>query len=317
MQVRDDVGVDVIETNTFGGFSIVLNEYGLAERSLELALASARIARESADAYASPGSPRFVAGSLGPGTKFPSLGQISYDALSASYEELAYGLLEGGVDLLIVETVYDLLAGKAAINACRRAMVRHGRVVPIQAQVTIELTGRMLPGTEIGAAITSLLALGVDVFGLNCATGPVEMYEPLRQMSDTTPIPLSCLPNAGLPSVVDGKMHYDLTPEQLAEHLSRFVGEYGVQAVGGCCGTTPAHLAAVVAAIRPLTPAARVPVLDAGVASIYSTTPYHQDRSVLLVGERTNANGSKKFRDAMLEGDWDTCVGMALSLIHI
>jgi 5-methyltetrahydrofolate--homocysteine methyltransferase len=306
-----DVGVDVIETNTFGAFSVVLNEYGIADRALELAVASARIARESADAYASPGSPRFVAGSIGPGTKFPSLGQISYDDLSASYEELAYGLLEGGCDLLIVETVYDLLAGKAAINACRRAMVRHGRAVPIQTQVTIELTGRMLPGTEIGAAITSMLPLGIDVLGLNCATGPVEMYEPLRQMSDTTPLPLSCLPNAGLPSVVDGQMHYDLTPEGLAEHLSRFVAEYGVRAVGGCCGTTPAHLAAVVEAVRPLTPATRTPVMDPGVASIYSTTAYHQDRSVLLVGERTNANGSKKFREAMLEADWDTCVEMA------
>ncbi len=306
-----DVGVDVIETNTFGGFSVILAEYQVADRAHELALASAQIARRTADQYASPGSPRFVAGSLGPGTKFPSLGQITYDALSASYEELAFALLEGGVDLLIVETVYDLLAGKAAINACHRAMARHGRIVPIQAQVTIELTGRMLPGTEIGAAITALEPLGVSVLGLNCATGPIEMYEPLRQLADSSPVPLSCLPNAGLPSVVDGVMHYDLTPDQLAEHLTRFVTEYGVRAVGGCCGTTPEHLARVVQSLRDVTPFERRPILEPAVASIYSATPYHQDRSVLLVGERTNANGSKKFRDAMLRGDWDTCVEMA------
>ena len=305
-----DVGVDVIETDSFGSFSVVLAEYGIPERAHELALASASIARRVADEYASPGAPRFVAGSMGPGTKFPTLGQISYDELSASYEELAYGLLEGGVDLLLVETMFDLLSGKAAIAACHRAMARHGRIVPIQAQVTIELTGRMLPGTEIGAAITALKPLGIDVIGLNCATGPVEMYEPLRQLSDTAPLPLSCLPNAGLPSVVDGKMHYDLTPDALAEHLSKFVTESGVQVVGGCCGTTPEHLARVVEAVRPLTGAKRTPVLEPAAASIYSATTYHQDRSVLLVGERTNANGSKKFREAMLAGDWDTCVAI-------
>ena len=305
-----DVGVDVIETDSFGSFSVVLAEYGIAERSFELAMTSAKIARRVADEYASPGSPRFVAGSMGPGTKFPSLGQITYDDLSASYEEMALGLLEGGVDLLIIETIYDLLSGKAAIAAAHRAMVRHGRVVPIQAQVTIELTGRMLPGTEIGAALTSLNPLGVDVLGLNCATGPVEMYEPLRHLSESSPIPLSCLPNAGLPSVIDGKMHYDLTPEALAEHLSKFVTEYGVRVVGGCCGTTPAHLERVVEAVRPLAPASRTATLEPAVASIYSATNYQQDRSVLLVGERTNANGSKKFRDAMLEGDWDTCVAI-------
>jgi 5-methyltetrahydrofolate--homocysteine methyltransferase len=305
-----DVGVDVIETDSFGSFSVILVEYGIAERTHELALASAVIARRVADEYASPGSPRFVAGSMGPGTKFPTLGQISYDDLSASYEELAYGLLEGGVDLLLIETVYDLLSGKAAIAACHRAMVRHGRIVPIQVQVTIEMTGRMLPGTEIGAAITSLTPLGIDVIGLNCATGPVEMYEPLRQLSETAPMPLSCLPNAGLPSVVNGKMHYDLSPEALAEHLSRFVTEYGVQLVGGCCGTTPEHLARVVEAVRPLKTATRKPILEPAVASIYSATNFQQDRSVLLVGERTNANGSKKFREAMLDGDWDACVAI-------
>src|ERR1700677_1461497 len=252
-----DVGVDAVETNSFGSFSVVLAEYGIAERAHELAFTSAQVARRVADSYASPGNPKFVAGSMGPGTKFPTLGQITYDNLSARYEELAYGLLEGGVDLLLVETMFDLLSGKAAIAACHRAMARHGRIVPIQAQVTIELTGRSLPGTEIGAAIAALSPLAVDVLGLNCATGPVEMYEPLRTLSDNSPIPLSCLPNAGLPSVVEGKMHYDLTPEDLAEHLSKFVTEYGVQAVGGCCGTTPEHMAHVIKAVRPPTPPAR------------------------------------------------------------
>jgi len=311
-----DVGVDVIETDSFGSFSVVLAEYGIPDRAHELAIASAQIARRVADSYASAGSPKFVAGSMGPGTKFPTLGQITYDDLSSSYEELAYALLEGGVDLLLVETMFDLLSGKAAIAACHRAMARHGRIVPIQAQVTIELTGRMLPGTEIGAAITALSPLGIDVIGLNCATGPVEMYEPLRQLSETAPMPLACLPNAGLPSVVDGKMHYDLTPEGLAEHLSRFVSEYGVQVVGGCCGTTPEHLAKVVEAVRPLRAASRHPVLEPAVASIYAATSYDQDRSVLLVGERTNANGSKKFREAMLEGDWDTCVSIGREQIR-
>jgi len=305
-----DVGCDVIETDSFGSFSVVLAEYGIADRAFELSLASAQLARRVADEYATANQPRFVAGSIGPGTKFPTLGQITYDELSASYEEMAYGLLEGGVDVLLVETMFDLLSGKAAIAACQRAMVRHGRVVPIQAQVTIELTGRMLPGTEIGAAITSLSALGVDAIGLNCATGPVEMYEPLRQLSETAPMPLACLPNAGLPSVVDGKMHYDLTPEGLAEHLAKFVTDYGVQIVGGCCGTTPEHLAAVIEAVRPLTPAPRTPELEPSVASIYSAVPYQQDRSVLMVGERTNANGSKKFREAMLAGDWDACIAI-------
>jgi len=303
-----DVGVDAVETNSFGSFSVILAEYGIAARAHELALASAQIARRVADSYACANEPKFVAGSMGPGTKFPTLGQITYDDLSASYEELALGLLEGGVDLLLVETMFDLLSGKAAIAACHRAMARHGRIVPIQVQVTIELTGRMLPGTEIGAAITALTPLGIDVIGLNCATGPVEMYEPLRTLSDSAPLALSCMPNAGLPSVVEGKMHYDLSPDALAEHLARFVSEYGVQVVGGCCGTTPAHLARVIEMVRPLSAAKRSPVADPAVASIYSPVSYHQDNSVLLVGERTNANGSRKFRNAMLEGDWDTCV---------
>jgi 5-methyltetrahydrofolate--homocysteine methyltransferase len=306
-----EVGVDVIETDTFGAFSVVLAEYGIADRAFELNVAGARLARRLADEYSTPDRPRWVAGSMGPGTKFPTLGQIPYAELRDAYEEQARGLLEGGVDLLIVETVFDLLSGKAAINACKRAMVAAGRQVPLQVQVTIELTGRMLPGTEIGAALAALDAMHVDVIGLNCATGPTEMGEPLRHLSANSRVPVSCLPNAGLPSVVDGRMHYDLTPEQLADHLHRFVTELGVTAIGGCCGTTPAHLAAVVERCAGAIPATRHPVHEPSAASIYTAVPFHQDTSFLVVGERTNANGSKRFREAMLAGDWDTCVAMA------
>jgi 5-methyltetrahydrofolate--homocysteine methyltransferase len=306
-----DVGVDVIETDTFGASRVVLAEYGLASRAREINHAAAALARRVADEYATAASPRWVAGSIGPGTKFPTLGQIPYAGLRDAYEEQALGLLEGGVDLLLVETVFDLLSAKAAINGARRAMVAAGRQVPLQVQVTIELTGRMLPGTEIGAALTTLDAMQVDVVGLNCATGPAEMDEAVRHLSAHSRVPISVVPNAGLPSVVEGKMHYDLTPEQLADHLHRFVAEYGVRAVGGCCGTTPAHLRAVVERIQGVAPAPRRPEHEPAAASIYSAVPFRQETSFLVVGERTNANGSKRFREAMLSADWDTCVAMA------
>ena len=200
-----------------------------------------------------------MAGSIGPGTKFPTLGQIRYADLRDAYHEQAAALIEGGVDLIIIETVFDLLQAKAAINGARRAMKAAGRRLPIQTQVTIELTGTMLPGTEVGAALRARAAMDVDVIGLNCATGPAEMFEPLHHLSSHSAIPVSCLPNAGLPSVVDGAMHYDLTPDQLAEFHRQFVSELGITVIGGCCGTTPAHLAAVVEACAGLTPAARHP----------------------------------------------------------
>ncbi|HEX9969323.1 MAG TPA: methionine synthase, partial [Acidimicrobiales bacterium] len=301
-----EVGVDVVETDTFGAFSIVLAEYGLQDKAHELNVAAARIAKEVASGYDG-----WVAGSIGPGTKFPSLGQIPFATLRDSYEEQARALLEGGVDLFIIETVFDLLQAKAAIVACRRAMAAVGRTVPLQVQVTMELTGRMLPGTEIGAALTALDAMRPDVVGLNCATGPQEMSEHLRYLSQHARTPISCLPNAGLPSVVDGKMHYDLTPEGLADYHARFVTEFGVSVVGGCCGTTPEHLRQVVERCRDLAPLARSSQFEPGVASIYSHVPYDQAPSFLVVGERTNANGSKKFREAMLADDWETCVVMA------
>ena len=306
-----DVGVDAVETNSFGVMPWVLAEYGIAHRCEELANSSARLAREVADGYGG-----WVAGSLGPGTKIASLGQIGFEELAAGYELAAQGLLAGGVDLFVIETVQDLLQAKAAIVGCRRAMRTAERDVPLQVQVTIELTGRMLVGTEIGAALTALDAMRPDVVGLNCATGPAEMGEHLRHLSQHARMPIACLPNAGLPSVVDGHMHYDLTPEQLAAHHARFVGELGVSVVGGCCGTTPEHLRHVVEAVRDLTPARRDPRHEPAAASIYTSTPFQQDTAFLMIGERTNANGSKAFREAMLAEDWETCERMAVEQVR-
>ena len=306
-----DVGVDVIETHTFGAFATVLNEYGIADRAPELNLAAARLAREVASSYSTPDRPRWVAGSMGPGTKLPSLGHISFAELRDAYEVQATALIEGGVDLLLVETQYDLLAAKAGIIACRRAMRTAGRKLPIQVQVTMETTGRMLVGSEMGAALTALAALRPDVIGLNCATGPREMGEHLRYLSQHSPVPISCLPNAGLPSVVDGQTHYDLTPAQLAEHQARFITELGVSVVGGCCGTTPEHLKAVVDACAGLEPTPRQIQPEPGLASLYSHVPYDQSPSVLIVGERANATGGKKFREAMINADLDTCADIA------
>ena len=310
------VGVDVVETDTFGGFSTVLAEYGLEHKVHELNTAAARIARAVASDFAADGRPRWVAGSIGPGTKLPSLGHTTYAELRDAYVEQARALLEGGVDLFIIETCMDLLQAKAAVVACRRAMAAEGRQVPIQLQVTMETTGRMLVGSEMAAALTSLAALQPDVFGINCATGPREMIEHLRHLSRQSPVPISVLPNAGLPSMVDGRMHYDLTPPELADFHERFVTEFGVQVVGGCCGTTPEHLRQVVERVASLTPLRRRPVLEPAASSIYSPVPFQQDNSFLIIGERTNANGSKAFRDAMLAQDWDTCVRMATEQVR-
>src|SRR3954453_4628372 len=300
------VGCDVVETATFGAFAVPLAEYGVADKTHEINLKAAQIAREVADGFGG-----YVAGSVGPGTKFASLGQIRFAELRDAYDEQCRGLLEGGVDLLLVETQFDLLGLKAGVIGARRAMAATGREVPVQVQVTIELTGRMLPGTEIAAALCVMDSMRADVVGLNCATGPSEMAEHLRHLSQHARMPISCIPNAGLPSVVEGQMHYDLTPEQLADYHHRFITEMGVSIVGGCCGTTPEHLRAVVEKCGGLTPAPRQPVHEPGAASIYSFTPFDQDITYLTIGERTNANGSKKFREAMLEADWDTCVQMA------
>ncbi len=251
---------------------------------------------------------------MGPGTRLPSLGQIRYEDLRDGYGAQVDGLLAGGVDVLLIETVYDLLQAKAAINGARAAMRRAGlsNPLPIMVQVTIETTGRMLVGTEIGAALTALEAMQPDVIGMNCATGPAEMTEHLRYLAQHARTFLSALPNAGLPSVVDGHTHYDLTPAALADAHERFVSEFGLNIVGGCCGTMPEHLAAVIDKLGvDRAPVVRTPEFEPGCSSIYSHVPFHQELAYLAVGERTNANGSRKFKEAMLESDWDTCVAMA------
>jgi 5-methyltetrahydrofolate--homocysteine methyltransferase len=306
------VGVDAVETATFGAFPVVLAEYGIPEVTRDLNRAAATLAREVAADHSTAEQPRFVIGSVGPGTKLPSLGHIAFGELRDAYVPQMEGLLEGGVHVLLIETVQDLLQGKAALVAARRAMASTGIQVPLMVQVTIETTGRMLIGSEIGAALTALEAMQPDVIGLNCATGPAEMTEHLRYLGQHARPFLSCLPNAGLPSVVDGHTHYDLTPEELADAHERNVTEFGINIVGGCCGTTPAHLAAVVERIgHDRAPAPRTPIFEPGCSSVYTHVSFQQDTSILLVGERTNANGSKKFREAMLDEDWDTCVQMA------
>ena len=304
------VGVDAIETASFGSFSTVLTEYDIPERAYELNVAAASLAREVASGFEADGRSRFVAGSIGPGTKLPSLGHIGFGELHDSYVEQARGLLDGGSDLFLIETCMDLLQIKAAMQACRKAMKIVGREVPIQVQVTMETTGRMLVGTEIGAALVALEAMRPDVIGINCATGPAEMQEHLRHLSQHSPIPISVLPNAGLPSVLDGRTHYDLTPAELASFHRHHVADLGITVVGGCCGTTPEHLRHVVEAVRNVTPAKRTPVLEPSLTSLYSPVPIHQDNSFLIIGERTNTNGSKAFRDLMLAGDWDGCTKM-------
>ncbi len=307
------IGVDGVETATFGAFPLVLNEYGLADHTFEMNKRAAEIAREVAAGHAADGRPRFVIGSIGPGTRLPSLGQIRYETLRDDFALQVDGLIAGGVDVLLVETVYDLLQAKAAINGARAAMRRAGlsSPIPIMVQVTVETTGRMLVGTEIGAALTALEAMRPDIIGMNCATGPAEMTEHLRYLAQHARTFLSALPNAGLPSVVDGHTHYDLTPAALAEAHDRFASEFGLNVVGGCCGTTPEHLRAVVERLDGRAPVLRTPEFEPGCSSIYSHVPFEQELAYLAIGERTNANGSRKFRDAMLEADWDSCVQMA------
>ncbi len=304
-------GADAVETNTFGANLPNLADYGIADRIRELAEKGARIAREVADEMSGPDRPRFVLGSVGPGTKLPTLGHESYARLRDAYTECGRGLIAGGSDALVVETCQDLLQVKAAVLGLRRAMVAEGRRVPIVTNVTVETTGTMLLGSEIGAALTAIEPLGVDLIGLNCATGPAEMSEHLRTLAKHARIPLSVMPNAGLPQLGPRGAEYPLTPDELAEALTGFVRDYGLRLVGGCCGTTPAHVRAVADAIPSVTPARRHPRPEPGVSSLYAPVPFRQDTSVLMVGERTNANGSKAFREAMLAERWDDCVAMA------
>lgn len=310
------VGVDAIETNTFGANWANLAEYGIEDRIYELALAGAKIAREAADAASTKEKPRFVLGSLGPGTKLPSLGHTTYQKLKEAYYTAAKGLLDGKSDALLVETTQDLLQAKAAVNGCRQAISEFDFDVVLIAQVTVETTGTMLLGSEIGAALNALEPLEVDLIGLNCATGPAEMSEHLRYLSKFAKCAISVMPNAGLPILGANGAEYPLGPQELADALETFVGDYGIGLIGGCCGTTPEHLAAVVAKMsaKPFKP--RGAAIDPGASSLYQYVPFRQDNTYLAIGERTNANGSKAFREALIAEDWEKCVEIARDQIR-
>jgi 5-methyltetrahydrofolate--homocysteine methyltransferase len=311
-----EAGADAVETNSFGSSAIVLAEYDIADQVVPLNRLAARLAREVADDFQADGRPRWVAGSIGPGTKLPTLGHTTYDVLAGTYADQALGLLEGGADLLLIETCQDLLQVKAAVAGAFAGMQRAGRRVPLITQVTVETTGQMLLGSDIAAALTAIEPLGVDVIGMNCATGPAEMGEHLRYLAQHARTPLSCLPNAGLPELRDGKPWYPLTPEELAEAHTRFAAEFGLSIVGGCCGTTPDHIRQVVEVLGGHAPAPREPVHEPSLSSLYQSVPLDQDTTYLTVGERCNANGSRKFRDLMLEGDLDGMVGVAKEQIR-
>ncbi|HEX7105368.1 MAG TPA: homocysteine S-methyltransferase family protein, partial [Acidothermaceae bacterium] len=306
-----EVGCDIVETNTFGANAANLGEYGIADRIHELALAGAQLARQSADSWSTPEHPRFVFGSLGPGTKLPTLGHAPFATLRDAYQQATAGLIEGGADAIIVETAQDLLQLKAALIGAKRAMRAADVDLVLVAQVTIEATGTMLLGSEIGAALTALEPLGIDLIGLNCATGPAEMGEHLRYLARHARVGISCMPNAGLPVLGREGATFPLTPDELADAHDAFTREHGLSLVGGCCGTTPAHLRQVVERVRGRAIAHRKPLPEAGVSSIYQHVPFRQDTSYLAIGERTNANGSKAFRDAMIEGRFDDCVEVA------
>jgi len=307
-----EVGVDCVETNTFGANWSNLSDYGIDERIEELSQKGAEIARKSAEKFeAQDGRMRWVLGSMGPGTKLPSLGHTDYTFLKSTFERQAAGLIAGGADAFMVETSQDLLQTKAAINGCKDAMRAAGTRLPLFVEVTVETTGTMLMGSEINAALTALEPLSIDMIGLNCATGPQEMSEHLRQLSQHSQIPVMVMPNAGLPVLTPTGASYPLGPEELATAEEQFIKEFGLSLVGGCCGTTPAHLKAVVDRVGGARAMTRTPERDLGVASLYQHVSLSQDNTYLAIGERTNANGSKAFRDALLEGRIDDCVEIA------
>jgi 5-methyltetrahydrofolate--homocysteine methyltransferase len=343
-------GADVIETDTFGGTSIVLAEYDLADRAYELNKTAAALARTVADEFSTPEKPRFVAGSMGPGTKLPTLGHIDFDTLKEAYVEQARGLIDGGADLLLVETCQDVLQIKAALNGIEEAFTALGKRLPLMVSVTMEQQGTMLVGTEMAAALTILEPYPIDILGLNCATGPDLMKDHVKHLAEQSPFVISCIPNAGLPENVGGNAVYRLTPMELRMSLMHFIEDLGVQVIGGCCGTRPEHIAQLAELAKDLHPKERPvrggwgvgamgnaadtlppshpsthppsypnprPTLNytPAAASIYSPQPYDQDNSFLIVGERLNASGSKKCREMLNAEDWDGLVGLARSQV--
>ncbi len=310
-----EVGCDVVETNSFGSTRVVLDEYELGSETRELNLVAARLAKEVAQQYSTPDKPRFVAGSIGPTTKLPSLAHITYDVMAEMYREQAEALIEGGVDILLIETSQDLLQAKIALAACHDAMRAAGRKLPIQMQVTLEATGTMLLGSEIGAALAVVECFNPDVIGLNCATGPAEMNDAVRFLCQNSVRPISVLPNAGLPQNEGGVAVYKLTPDELAAYHRRFVTEYGVQVVGGCCGTTPEHLRAVVEAVKDARPATRDAMPQGVAASAFSATPLEVDGQPVIVAEEMNTTTRvAHFRDMVRAGDYDGILAMAKRL---
>ena len=307
-------GADMVETNTFGASPVTLGEFDLAERAFEINRRGAELAREAAESFAD-GRHRYVIGSIGPGTKLPSLGNIAYDPLETALAEQCRGLIAGGVDAILIETCQDTLQIKAAVNGARIARAEAGADTPIFVQVTVETTGTLLVGPDIAAAATVVHALDVPLLGLNCATGPHEMAEHVRWMATNWPGLLSVQPNAGLPELVDGHTHYPLSPTEMASWLQRFIEEDGVNLIGGCCGTGIPHIEALDAMLRQRggfrpAPVPRKPVWVPGVASLYNAVPLRQENAIFAIGERCNANGSKKWRELQAKHDWDGCVSM-------
>ena len=309
-----EAGADMVLTNSFGGSPITLAEFELGDRAFELCKASGEIAREAAESFAD-GRHRWVIGDIGPGTKLPSLGHIDYDSLQAALEVQCRGLIAGGVDALLTETNQDTLFIKAAVNAAKAALREAGRDLPIFVQVTVETTGTLLVGPDIAAATTVVQALDVALMGLNCATGPQEMAEHVRYLSQNWPGYISVQPNAGLPELVDGKTHYPLGAAEMASWVERFVREDGVNLIGGCCGTSTPHIAALDQMLRKHdawrpAPLARKVHWIPSVASLYGAVPLRQENSYFSIGERCNANGSKAWRERQAAHDWDGCVAM-------
>ena len=310
-------GADAVETNTFGGSSLTLGEFGLENQTVEINRRACELAHEAIAEFAADGRQRFVIGAIGPGTKLPSLGHIEYDALEAAFTLQAHGLIEGRADAILIETAQDPLQIKAAVNGARSAMKKLAKELPVMVQVTVETTGTLLVGADIAAAATVIHALDIPVMGLNCATGPQEMADHLKWLSHNWPGKISVLPNAGLPELRDGHAHFPLSPDEMAKWMERFLKEDGVSVIGGCCGTNEKHIAALNSMLekqegkRRPAPAPRRHHWVPAVASLFQQVELRQDNAILSIGERCNANGSKKFREAQEREDWESCIDMA------
>ena len=314
-----EAGCHVIETNTFGASSIVLDEYDIADKAYEINKNAAFIAKKAAAKYSSVDKPRFVAGSIGPTTKLPTLGHIDFDELKQSYKEQIYGLIDGGVDLLLIETCQDVLQIKSALLASKEILESKNIDIPLMVSITMETTGTMLVGSDIASALTILEPFNIDILGLNCATGPEQMKEHIKYLSENSPFAISCIPNAGLPENIGGVAHYRLKPIELKMQLMNFIYDFNVQLIGGCCGTTPEHIKYLSSIIDEIIDIERTynngkknsSGFIPSASSIYNSVPYKQDNSILIVGERLNASGSKKVRELLNNDDWDGLVAIA------